>query len=118
MFQECAANVCGCAAAIENIFKLCDFPDGIFRSLFINSDKVDKIIEHPFPDHYLFKPRDFNYGDEAIIVMTEKDAVKCVGFVDARLWCLRTKTELDNQFLNALLNRITAIDKNLKSSSS
>lgn len=75
-----------------------------------------QIIEHPFPDHYLFKPRDFNYGKDAIIIMTEKDAVKCVGFVDARLWCLRTKTELDNQFLNALLNRITAIDKNLKSS--
>lgn len=75
-----------------------------------------KIIEHPFPDHYLFKPRDFYYGDDAIIIMTEKDAVKCVGFVDARLWCLKTKTELDNNFLNAILNRITAIDKNLKSS--
>jgi tetraacyldisaccharide 4'-kinase len=76
-----------------------------------------KIIEHPFPDHYLFKPHDFNYGRDAIIIMTEKDAVKCVGFVDARLWCLKTKTELDNKFLNAILNRITTIDKNLKSSS-
>lgn len=75
-----------------------------------------KIIEHPFPDHYLFKLRDFNYGDDAIVIMTEKDAVKCVGFVDARLWCLKTKTELDNNFLNAILNRITTIDKNLKSS--
>lgn len=77
-----------------------------------------KITEHPFPDHYLFKPRDFNYGKDAIIIMTEKDAVKCVGFVDARLWCLRTKTELDSKFLNAVLNRIIVIDKNLKSSSS
>lgn len=76
-----------------------------------------KIIEHPFPDHYLFKPRDFNYGNDAIIIMTEKDAVKCVGFVDARLWCLRTKTELDSNFLKAVLNRITLINKNLKSSS-
>jgi tetraacyldisaccharide 4'-kinase len=75
-----------------------------------------KIIEHPFPDHYLFKPRDFNYGNEAVIVMTEKDAVKCVGFVDARLWCLKTKTELDSNFLNAIHNRITLINKNLKSS--
>lgn len=90
-------------------------PDQFFRTL----RKMGlKIIEHPFPDHYLFKPRDFNYGDDAIVIMTEKDAVKCVGFVDARLWCLKTKTELDNNFLNAVLNRITAIDKNLKSSSS
>jgi tetraacyldisaccharide 4'-kinase len=76
------------------------------------------IIEHPFPDHYLFKPRDFNYGDDAIVIMTEKDAVKCVGFVDARLWCLRTKTALDNNFLNTIFNRINLINKNLKSSSS
>lgn len=76
------------------------------------------IIEHPFPDHYQFKPRDLNYGDDAIIIMTEKDAVKCVGFVDARLWCLKTKINLDNNFLNAILNRITVLNKNLKSSSS
>ncbi|EDP45934.1 tetraacyldisaccharide 4'-kinase [Rickettsiella grylli] len=77
-----------------------------------------QIIEHSFPDHYLFKPRDLNYGEDAIIIMTEKDAVKCVGFVDTRLWCLRTKTELDNTLLKAILHRITLLDKNLKSSSS
>ena len=65
------------------------------------------ITEHPFPDHYFFKPRDFNYGKDAVILMTEKDAVKCVGLVDARLWCLKAKTTLDETFFNALLNRIT-----------
>lgn len=90
-------------------------PDQFFKAL----RKLDlNIIEHPFPDHYLFKPRDFNYGNDAIIIMTEKDAVKCLGFVDARLWCLRTKTALDNNFLNTILNRINLINKNLKSSSS
>lgn len=90
-------------------------PDQFFKTL----RKLGlNIIEHPFPDHYLFKPRDFNYGDDAIVIMTEKDAVKCVGFVDARLWCLRTKTALDNSFLNTILNRINLINKNLKSSSS
>lgn len=90
-------------------------PDQFFKAL----RKLGlNIIEHPFPDHYLFKPRDFNYGDDAIVIMTEKDAVKCVGFVDARLWCLRTKTALDNNFLNTIFNRINLINKNLKSSSS
>src|SRR5436190_5177286 len=74
------------------------------------------IIEHPFPDHYHFKPRDFNFGDDAIVIMTEKDAIKCVGFVDTRLWCLKTKTDLDNNFLNTILSRINVINKNLKSS--
>lgn len=72
--------------------------------------------EHPFPDHYFFKPRDFNYGKEAIILMTEKDAIKCVGLVDTRLWCLKTKTKLDDSFFNALLNRITTLNSNPKSS--
>ena len=76
------------------------------------------IYEHPFPDHYLFKPCDFNYGKDDVIIMTEKDAVKCIGFVDARLWSLKTKIDLDKHFLNAVLSRITVIGKNLKSSSS
>ena len=65
--------------------------------------------EHPFPDHHLFKPRDFNYGKDTIILMTEKDAVKCKGLVDARLWCLKVKAKLDDNFLNALLTRITRL---------
>jgi tetraacyldisaccharide 4'-kinase len=90
-------------------------PDQFFNTL----HKLGlKIIKHPFPDHYLFKLRDFNFGNNAIIIMTEKDAVKCTGFVDPRLWCLRTKTELDSKFLNAVLNRIILINKNLKSSAS
>lgn len=75
------------------------------------------IIEHPFPDHHFFKPRDLNYGKDAIILMTEKDAVKCMGLVDARLWCLKAKASLDEAFFNRLLNRITQINNNPKSSS-
>ncbi|MDQ8038796.1 MAG: tetraacyldisaccharide 4'-kinase [Rickettsiella sp.] len=68
-------------------------------------------IEHPFPDHHFFKPNDFNYGNEAIIIMTEKDAVKCTGLVDTRLWCLRSKTKLDESFFDALLRKITIKQK-------
>lgn len=88
-------------------------PDQFFKCL---RDIGLTIVEHPYPDHHLFKPRDFNYGDDAIIIMTEKDAVKCVGFVDARLWCLNAKTVLDTSFLKRVLNRITILNNNLKSS--
>jgi tetraacyldisaccharide 4'-kinase len=73
------------------------------------------IIEHPFPDHHFFKPCDFNYGQDSIILMTEKDAVKCEGLADARLWCAPAKAQLDKTFYDALLNRIATIS-NLKSS--
>lgn len=88
-------------------------PDQFFNCL---RDIGLKIIEHPYPDHYLFKPRDFNYGDDAIIVMTEKDAVKCVGFIDARLWCLSAKIELAADLLKEILNRVANLNNNLKSS--
>lgn len=89
-------------------------PDQFFSSL---RHLGLSITEHPFPDHYFFKPRDFNYGKDAIILMTEKDAVKCAGLVDARLWCLKAKTTLDASFFNALLNRMTTLSGNPKSSS-
>lgn len=72
--------------------------------------------EHPFPDHHFFKPHDFNYGKDTVILMTEKDAVKCPGLVDARLWCLKAKPKLDDSFFNVLLNRITTLNNNPKSS--
>lgn len=73
------------------------------------------ITEHPFPDHHFFKSNDFNYGKNAIVLMTEKDAVKCEGLIDSRLWCLKTKTKLDKTFLSALLKRITTLSSTLKS---
>lgn len=33
------------------------------------------ITTHIFPDHYIFKAKDLNFGDDSIIIMTEKDAV-------------------------------------------
>ena len=48
-----------------------------------------KLIEHPFPDHYPLKAQDLAFGDARAVLMTEKDAVKCSTFADARLWSYR-----------------------------
>jgi tetraacyldisaccharide 4'-kinase len=53
---------------------------------------------HAFPDHYLFQKSDFNFEKDAIIIMTEKDAVKCQAFADFRYWCLPVRAELPNGF--------------------
>jgi tetraacyldisaccharide 4'-kinase len=73
------------------------------------------IIEHAFPDHHFFKASDLAFGTEAIILMTEKDAVKCERLADARLWCLKTITKVDATFFAALLKRIANLGSNPKS---
>ena len=42
-----ASNVTGCALAIEDMFKAAGFPDGVFRTLVMESKDVDKLIEDP-----------------------------------------------------------------------
>jgi tetraacyldisaccharide 4'-kinase len=51
------------------------------------------IYEHPMPDHHAFKPGDLNFGDNLPVLMTEKDAVKCVAFADERCWCVPVTAE-------------------------
>lgn len=42
-----AANVTGCALAIEKLFQEAGFPAQLFRTLLIRSDKVNPLIENP-----------------------------------------------------------------------
>ena len=64
------------------------------------------IIEHIFPDHHPYQPHELNFGAEAIIVMTEKDAVKCKTFADARYWCLTAQAAIDAGFCQTLLEKV------------
>jgi tetraacyldisaccharide 4'-kinase len=41
-----------------------------------------QVVPHVFPDHHRFSFNDIDF--EGHVVMTEKDAVKCAGFADAR----------------------------------
>jgi succinate-semialdehyde dehydrogenase/glutarate-semialdehyde dehydrogenase len=40
-----APNVCGCALAIENIFREAGAPDGVFQTLIIDTPTVEKLLE-------------------------------------------------------------------------
>ena len=42
-----ASNVTGCALAIEEVFREAGFPDGVFRTLVLESKDVDQVIEDP-----------------------------------------------------------------------
>lgn len=62
------------------------------------------IIEHAFPDHHPFVAQDIQFSDNAPVIMTEKDAVKCRRFAGAQHWYLPVDAELDEGFGKRLLN--------------
>ena len=54
-----------------------------------------------FPDHHAFSAADFSGIQEEIILMTEKDAIKCRDFADARFWFLKVRAEFsDSKFFD------------------
>ena len=61
-----------------------------------------------FPDHHAFQPAELRMPDADVIVMTEKDAVKCGAFADARMWFMRVEAILPSDFDEFLLSRIKA----------
>ncbi len=57
-----------------------------------------------FPDHYHYRPDDILFQDDAPVLMTEKDAVKCRAFADERHWYVPVTARLDDRFGDRLLN--------------
>lgn len=56
---------------------------------------------YPYPDHYRFSSNDLQFN-ESIVVMTEKDAVKCRLFNSDKLYYLPVEAVLDGAFWEAL----------------
>ena len=73
-----------------------------------------QIIAHPFPDHYSFQASDFAFADNKIIIMTEKDAVKCQAFANDNYWYLPVKAELAQDFTDACLQKLRKIYQYVK----
>ena len=53
-----------------------------------------EVIEHAFADHHALVASDLDFGDDLPVLMTEKDAVKCRRFADARLWSVPVAVQL------------------------
>ena len=62
-----------------------------------------KVIPHPFPDHHAFLPGELEFGDERPVIMTEKDAVKCMRFAGPQHWYMPIEVELPAVFEHRLL---------------
>ena len=59
-----------------------------------------------FDDHHAFQSQELKLPGAEVIVMTEKDAVKCAAFADSRMWYLRVDAILPPEFDDFLLTRI------------
>lgn len=67
------------------------------------------VISHAFPDHYFFSEQDFSqFTDDEIVIMTEKDAVKCQKFARDNFWYLEVEAIIDVALLQKLCAFITA----------
>jgi len=70
------------------------------------------IIENSFPDHYVFKKNDLQFDKTMIVIMTEKDAVKCKPLIEfgcsdiKQYWFLPVMANLPNEFNLALLAKL------------
>ena len=64
------------------------------------------IVEHAFPDHHAWQPGDLAFADASPVLMTGKDAVKCSGFADARLFAVAVDAVLAEADAAALFARI------------
>lgn len=82
-------------------------PKRFFKTLASMGLQFDKRI---FPDHHHYSQRDFEFASpDAVIIMTEKDAVKCRGFADKRFYWLPITVTLPNAFSVQLLEQLQAL---------
>lgn len=64
------------------------------------------VVPHAFPDHHRYDAADLAFGNDLPVLMTEKDAVKCAAFADARMVCVPIRAELPEAFWIALSDRL------------
>ena len=64
-------------------------------------------IEHYYPDHHLFEQQDFVGFADALIIMTEKDALKCQQLQLSQAWFVRLSARLPEQFYQDLQRLLT-----------
>jgi tetraacyldisaccharide 4'-kinase len=112
MPQACKA-VDGRNAALPKLSKVnacaaIGYPQRFFDTLKMQHYQLDKQV--PFADHHAFTKQDFTLFDSAIpLLMTEKDAVKCVKFALPNWWYLPINAKLPDSFKMQLVEKIKDI---------
>ncbi|MCK6390552.1 MAG: tetraacyldisaccharide 4'-kinase [Azonexus sp.] len=63
-------------------------------------------VTHPFPDHHAYVAADLDFGPDAVLLMTEKDAVKCAGLVTGEAWCLPVEAIVPPALIDLIVEKV------------
>ena len=83
-------------------------PQRFFRHL---QDLRLDFTAHPFPDHHPFTAPDIECAGAEAVLMTEKDAVKCLPFADERHWALPVDAQVDPALGEQILRKLDSLRK-------
>ena len=61
---------------------------------------------HAFADHHPYSRDDVAFPAASAILMTEKDAVKCRAFADARMWILPIRARVDPSLIDVVVEKL------------
>ncbi|TAN71489.1 MAG: tetraacyldisaccharide 4'-kinase [Methylobacter sp.] len=95
--QELTASNCHALAGIGN-------PERFFKLL----ESVGLSCKtHSFPDHYKFQSSDISFPNADLVLMTEKDAVKCITFAGNQHWYVPVTAVPETGFADKLLDLLS-----------
>jgi tetraacyldisaccharide 4'-kinase len=80
-------------------------PSRFFREL---RSRGLEVLDHAYPDHHACSARELAFADQLPVLMTEKDAVKCAPFANARLWYVPVAAQFSDADARELLARVLA----------
>ena len=61
---------------------------------------------HPFPDHHRYTAADLVFAEGGILLMTEKDAVKCANLPMGEAWVLPVAAELSPALIDHIVEKL------------
>ena len=91
-------------------------PQRFFSTL---NEIVDVAEKHSFPDHHSFREDDFTHLSRnithmdkgSVIIMTEKDAVKCTEFAEEHWYYLRVEMTFKKELIGDLISKVQQVIK-------
>ena len=65
-----------------------------------------QFTSHAFPDHHAYRAEELNFSGD--IIMTEKDAVKCLSFATEHMWVWPVAVQVDATLFNDITRLLTS----------
>jgi tetraacyldisaccharide 4'-kinase len=69
-----------------------------------------RVRPRAFADHHVYSAADLAFARHSVLLMTEKDAVKCQRFAGDNWWYLSVKAVLPAEFLQVVMGKLAAAD--------